>query len=159
MRRVIAVIVAVSLALLPAGLAAGNLPVFTGCHDELRIEVIDGKIACLISDAKLYQRYTYYVRSYGGMHVCRLEVIELRHVALKDPAEHSGIKDPDSVRRYYRVEYGNQTKLTGPDGKERTAFIQVMSGPEGLLIEVLVFIPINAGPTLEDDAPRQEVQF
>lgn len=156
MRRVVAIVVIVCLTALPAALAA-NLPQWTGCHGEAQITERGETITCVFDEAHLYQRVTYYVRTYSGAYVARIDLIELHHVALgKSSAVNGGLRDVDSLRRFYRTEYANQMKSTDDKGVERVSFITVYSGPEGFLVEMLTLIPVAVGPTVEGDEPTKE---
>lgn len=163
MRRaaVIAVVI-LSLALLPAAMAGdaerprSAMPQWTGCHAELQITVTDDGLAVTYDESKLYQHYTYWVRSYGGSNVCKVRVVELRHTVLDDPARRAGLRDIDSLRRFYRSEYSNQITT---DKDKHPSFIEVFSGPEGYLVEIITLIPIGAAPAVQGDKPVKEAEL
>lgn len=164
MRSLVAVLVCMSLVALPAAMRAqqpkSGLPQWTGCHGEAQVTQTDGKIDCVFAENHLYQYVRVYVRSYGGAHVARLEWIELRHANLgKDAAERIGLRDVDSLRRFYRTEYENQIVSKDEEGVERKTFITIYSGPDGFLIETLTLLPIEAAPTLGSDAPPKQAEL
>lgn len=161
MRRVVSLVVALSLAVFPAALAqeAPQHLAYNGCHGEVTVTPSGDTISVAYDPARMYQHYTTFVRSYGGGHVAKLEVVELRHEVLKDPADHSGLRDPDSVKRFYRVEYGTIIKTKASDGEPVTAYVQITSGPDGLLLEILTLIPVKNAPHVEGDEPVKETSF
>lgn len=162
MRRFVVFLLTLSLVTLPAGLRAqtAGLPQWTGCHEEAQITQSGNVISCVYDEKYLYQKFTYYVTSIGGAHVCRITVVELRHQKLgKEVATKSGLRDADSLRHFYRTEYSNRITTTNEKGHELTTFIDVLSGPNGIKIETMTLLPITAGPKLEGDVPVQEVHF
>jgi hypothetical protein len=142
--------------LLPAGLAVPNsLPQYTACHGEVQVTVTDGKISCVYNSELVYQTYTYYVRTVNGKYVCRNQVIEIWHTPPKDgPATGIGLRNPDSVRFYYRVEYANQ--VAGENG--RVSFVEVRSGPNGVLVEVMTFLAVTSVPNGLGAAEAKEIE-
>jgi len=164
-KRVVVAIVSLSLALLPAALAAdappvSGLPPFVGCHGEVAAtQDANGHLSVQYDPARLYQKFTYYVRSYGGSHVAKIEVVELRHEKLPEPAVRSGLRDPDSIKRFYRIEYGVQIKTKGDDGSDVDSYVQIMSGPDGVLLEILTLLPIKNAPAVQGDDPVKETKL
>ena len=153
MRRAVIAIVIVCLVVFPAALSAG-LPQWTACHGEVQVTHSDETISVVYDETRMYQTYSYYVLSISKAFVCRVQVLELRHEPLGDKAAtHSGLRDIDSVKRYYRVEYRGKTKKTDAKGVEMDAFIDVLSGPEGVLVEIITFIPAYQAPKTEGDTP------
>ena len=159
MRRAVIAVVALSLIFLPAALSAG-LPQYNGCHGEVQITQTGDAIGVAYDETRLYQQYTYYVRSYGGAVVLRISVLEMWHeVPPGGPATNPGMRNPESVRHYYRTEYSNIIKATDADGKQRDAFIDVYSGPMGLLIQIITVIPVETAPKTQGDEPVKEAQL
>lgn len=155
MRRAVIAVVIACLIAFPAAMSAG-LPQYTGCHGELQVTEVGDTIAVVYDETRLYQQYSYHVITLNKAFVCRIQVLELRHEPLGDKAAtHSGLRDIDSVKRYYRVEYRNQMKRTGDDGVAMDAFIDVLSGPEGVLVEIITFIPAYQAPKTEGDTPAK----
>lgn len=155
MRRAVAIAVAISLIAFPAAMSAG-LPQFTSCHGEVQVTHTGDTIAVAYDETRLYQRYTYHVRSLNKQFVCRVQVMELRHEPLgAKAAQNSGLRDIDSVKKYYRVEYRGKMKSADEDGVARDAFIDVLSGPEGVLIEIITFLPVYQAPKLQGDTPAK----
>lgn len=158
-KRIVVAVLVCSLTLLPAGLGATGLAQWVGCHNEALITQTGDKIDVVYDNTKVYQRFSYWVRSYGGDTLCKVELIELRHRALSEPAANNGLRDPDSLKRFYRTDYSNVLSTATPTGT-RKSYIDVLSGPEGYLIEILTLYPIAAGPKLEDGpAVQQAMDF
>lgn len=155
MRRVVVAVVIACLVVFPAAMSAG-LPQFTGCHGEVQVTEVGDTVAVVYDETRLYQMYSYHVLSISKAFVCRVQVMELRHEPLGDKAAtRTGLRDIDSVKRYYRVEYRNKMKRTGDDGVALDAFIDVLSGPEGVLVEIITFIPVYKAPKTEGDTPAK----
>lgn len=159
MRRVVVAVVCLSLAFLPANLRAQGIPAFTSCHGEVEATQIDGKLSVTYDPTRLYQKFTYHIRSYGGAHVAKIETVELRHQQIADPADHSGLRDPDSVKQFYRVEYSNVIKTKTESGEDVESYVQILSGPNGLLLEILTLLPIKNAPAVQGDEPIKETKL
>ena len=161
MRRAVIAIVALSLIALPAAMRGGaGLPQYNGCHGEVQITQTGDSIAVAYDETRIYQQYTYYVRSYGGAVVLRISILEVWHEpSVNGPAENAGMRDPESVRHYYRTEYSNIIKAKDADGKEREAFIDVYSGPTGLLVRIITLIPVQSAPKTQGDEPVKEANL
>lgn len=142
-KQFVVALAVVSLISFPAGLKGDGLPKWTGCHEEVQItQVGPNKITCIYDPAKVYQAYTYYTRSQSQKFVCRMQVVEVWHkLPASEVAPNPGMRDPGSVHNYYRVEYSNKT-VEG----DKKSYIDVLSGPNGFLIEILTLIPIEAAP-------------
>lgn len=149
-RASLAVVMAAFVALSPV-LACAGIGTWKSCHDEVIVAESAETIDVKFDDERTYQKFTYYVKSYSGVFVVRVTKIEIHH---KEPAggkfSNEGLRDPDSILRYYRTEYENVVVLD-TDGGERKSFVSVYSGPAGVLVEILSFIPISAEP--QDNPP------
>ena len=132
------------------------MPQFTACHGEVQVTQAGDSIVVVYDESRMYQRYSYFVLSISGEFVCRVQVMELRHEPLGDKAAtKGGLRDIDSVKKYYRIEYRNQMKAVGADGVLLDAYIDVLSGPEGVLVEIITFLPVHKAPKIEGDTPAK----